>query len=313
MQTTDTVLMVRPAAFGYNAQTAANNYFQQQVNMDAETLHIMALAEFDAMVKALREVDINVLIVEDTPEPNKPDAVFPNNWFSTNSKGILNIFPMYAPNRREEKRDDILQALVKNYHVKDVFDWTEYEAENMFLEGTGSMVIDHVLGIIYACLSPRTHASLVQKFAAVNGYQAMTFDAVDDKGQLIYHTNVMLSIGEGFAVLCDEAIRDEEERIAVIQLLASTGRSVIPITLEQMKTFAGNMLQVKNIHDKSYIIISKTAFENLKDFQKEALASFGTLLPIDVSTIEKVNGGSVRCMMAEIFLQEKQISSVRKD
>ena len=302
MQTADTILMVRPAAFVFNEQTAANNYFQQQTD---GPVHDNALQEFDAMVATLREKGIQVMVMDDTPEPVKPDAIFPNNWFCTSASGFLNIFPMFAPNRREEKRDEILQDLSQAYEIRDVYDWTEFEAEDMYLEGTGSMVIDHVLKIVYACLSPRTHPSLVQKFAKINGYQAITFTAKDDNGQLIYHTNVMLSIGDGYAVLCADAIEDDAERIAVIQLLASTGRDVVPITLQQMKAFAGNMLQVRNQEGESFIVMSRTAFDSLEAYQKEALERFGALLPINVTTIETVNGGSVRCMMAEIFLQPK--------
>jgi hypothetical protein len=302
MQVTDTVLMIRPAAFRFNEQTAANNFFQTYISAD---VHEKALEEFDAMVVGLQSHGIKVLVVNDTPEPVKPDAVFPNNWFSTNTKGILNIYPMYAPNRRDEKRDDILQALAKVYEVKDVLDWTEFEAEDKYLEGTGSMVIDHEMGIVYACLSPRTHESLVQKFAAANGYQAITFTAKDNNGQLIYHTNVMLCIGDRFAVLCDQSIEDDAERIAVIQLLATTGHAVMPITIEQMHAFAGNMLQVKNEEGQSFIVMSQMAFNVLTPFQVETLEGFGKLLVFDVSTIEKVNGGSTRCMMAEIFFQPK--------
>lgn len=302
MQITDTVLMIRPAAFRFNEQTAANNFFQ---NQSAEDVHEQAVLEFDVMVDGLLSQGIKVLVVNDTPEPVKPDAIFPNNWFSTNNEGVLNIYPMYAPNRREEKRDDILQALAKAYEVNKVLDWTEFEAEDRYLEGTGSMVMDHVSKIVYASLSPRTHESLVQKFAAVNGYQAITFSAKDDNDQLIYHTNVMLCIGDGFAVLCDQAIEDDSERIAVIQLLATTGHAVLPITIEQMKAFAGNMLQVKNTEGQSFIVMSQTAYNVLTSFQIETLQGFGELLVFDVSTIEKVNGGSTRCMMAEIFLQPK--------
>jgi hypothetical protein len=302
MQTADTILMVRPAAFGFNEQTATNNYFQHRT---VAPVHEKAVQEFDTMVATLREKGIQVLVMEDTPEPVKPDAIFPNNWFCTSASGFLNIFPMFAPNRREEKRDEILQQLSQAYEIQDVYDWTEFEAEDMYLEGTGSMVIDHVLRIVYACVSPRTHPSLVQKFAKVNGYQAITFTAKDDNGQLIYHTNVMLSIGDGYAVLCADAIEDDAERIAVIQLLASTGRDVVPITLQQMKAFAGNMLQVRNQKGASFIVMSQTALDSLEAYQKEALQHFGTLLPIDVTTIETVNGGSVRCMIAEIFLQPK--------
>ncbi|HYH13942.1 MAG TPA: arginine deiminase-related protein [Flavisolibacter sp.] len=305
MQITDTVLMIRPAAFRFNEQTAANNYFQTYTTVD---VHAKAVEEFDGMVAGLQSKGINVLVVNDTPEPVKPDAIFPNNWFSTNAEGVLNIYPMFAPNRREEKRDDILQALAKVYEVKEVLDWTEFEAEDQYLEGTGSMVIDHKMKMVYACLSPRTHEALVQKFAAANRYQAITFTARDDRGQLIYHTNVMLCIGDGFAVLCDQAIEDDSERIAVIQLLATTGHAVLPITIEQMKAFAGNMLQVKNDEGHSFIVMSQTAYDVLTPFQIETLQGFGELLAFDVATIEKINGGGVRCMMAEIFLPRKEKS-----
>lgn len=303
MQVTDTVLMIRPAAFRFNEQTAANNFFQ---SFHTENVHEQAVQEFDEMVDGLQNKGIKVLVVNDTPEPVKPDAIFPNNWFSTSPEGVLNIYPMYAPNRRTEKRDDILQALAKIYQVNNVLDWTEFEAEAMYLEGTGSMVIDHISKIVYACLSPRTHESLVQKFAAANGYQAITFTAADNKGQLIYHTNVMMCIGDRFAVLCDQAIEDDAERIAVIQLLATTGHAVLPITQEQINAFAGNMLQVKNQDGQSFIVMSQTAYNVLTPFQIETLQGFGELLAFDVATIEKVNGGSTRCMMAEIFLQPKE-------
>lgn len=301
-QLTDTILMIRPAAFQYNEETAANNFFQHRPELQPEALHTAALHEFDGMVDTLRGKGIDVLVIDDTPLPVKPDAVFPNNWFSTNSKGAMNVFPMYARNRREEKRDDILQRLYKEYLVTDFYDWTEYEAENMFLEGTGSMVIDHQNSIVYACLSPRTNAVLLEKFAFLNGYKAIAFLAVDEVGEPVYHTNVVLSVGDGFAVLCAESIADEFERIAVVQLLESTGHRVITISQEQVSAFAGNLLQVKNKEDVQYIVLSRTAYHSLTPEQKEALSQYGSLLPIDVSTIERVNGGSTRCMMAEIFL-----------
>ena len=304
-QLTDTILMVRPAAFHYNPETAANNFFQNEPSLQAGQLQKAALREFDGMVALLRSKDIDVIVIDDTPTPAKPDAVFPNNWLSTNSRGVMNVYPMYARSRREEKRDDILQQLYKDYNVTAFYDWTEYEAENMFLEGTGSMVIDHLNGIVYACLSPRTNGVLLEKFASLNGYRAMGFTAVDGKGQPVYHTNVMLSIGEGFAVLCADSIADEFERIAVVQLLQSTSHEVITITQEQVASFAGNMLQVKSKEGKKYIVLSATAYHSLTPDQKATLSRHGILLPVDVSTIEEVEGGSTRCMMAEIFLERK--------
>jgi hypothetical protein len=309
MQTTDTVLMVRPAAFSFNAETAANNFFQQATSESSEALQQKASAEFDGMVDVLRHHDINVVIIDDTPEPVKPDAIFPNNWFSTNANGVISVFPMFAPTRRLEKRDDIIQSLVNNFIVTDVHDWSKAEAEAQYLEGTGSMVMDHENKIVYSCLSPRTHKTAVEKFAAANGYRAMTFIAHDLEGREIYHTNVMLCIGEGFAVLCPKAITDHDERVAVAQLLEVTGHENIYITQKQMNAFAGNMLHLKNKSGEKFIALSQTAYDSLEEEKKDRLSQYGKLLPINVSTIEQVEGGSVRCMMAEIFLQPKKLKA----
>ena len=303
MQITNTVLMVRPAAFGYNAETATNNYFQNPSPLPDHELQKIALEQFDRMVSLLRTHGIEVIVIEDTMNPVKPDAVFPNNWFCANNH-ILSVFPMFSPARRLEKRDDILQLLSGKYRVDDVHDWSEFEAEAMYLEGTGSMVMDHEHRIIYACLSPRTHQAVVEKFAASNGYRVLIFTAHDEQERLIYHTNVMMCIGEGFAVLCPKAITDHVERIAVAQLLEATGHENIYITHEQMNAFAGNMLHLKNKAGERFIVMSKTAFDSLEKAQVEKLQAFGTLLPIDVSVIEQVEGGSARCMMAEIFLED---------
>lgn len=304
-QVTDTVLMVRPAAFAYNAETAANNHFQQEPSLSFSLLQQKALEQFDAMVQVLRKHGINVFVIDDTPEPPKPDALFPNNWISTTTGGRVNVFPMYARSRRPEKRDDLLEELAAQFTVTDLHDWSEYEAEAQYLEGTGSMVMDHAHRIIYACTSPRTHRSLVEKFAAANEYRVMVFDAHDSNGRPIYHTNVMMCIGETFAVLCPKAITDDTERIAVAQLLETTGHENIYITHEQMNAFAGNMLQLKNEKGEKFIILSATAYNSLHTDQVERLSNHGTLLSIDVSVIEEVEGGSVRCMMAELFLEKR--------
>jgi len=300
---TDAILMVRPAAFGYNEETAADNFFQSGDHSDnPSSLQKKALAEFDRMVQVLREKDITVFVFDDSSEPAKPSAVFPNNWLSTSPEGAVCIYPMNALNRRPEKRDDILQWLQEKFQVRDFQDWSEYEVEGLFLEGTGSMVMDHENKIIYACLSPRTSLPLVRKFAEVNGYQAITFLAKDKNGKYIYHTNVMMCIGEGFAVLCSEAIDEEWERIAVRQLLESTGHEIITISPEQMHHFAGNMLQLKSRQGKKFLVMSRTAYDSLNEYQISDLFGYTELLPVDVSLIEKTEGGSVRCMMAEIFL-----------
>lgn len=305
MSPATTILMIRPAAFGFNEETAANNYFQTNPGISKEVLQQKALAEFDTMVQLLRNGEIDVLVMDDTKEPPKPDAIFPNNWLSTSPNGTVSVFPMYAPNRRAEKRDDILQQLARHFVIKDVQDWSEYEAEGRFLEGTGSMVIDHDNKMIYAAVSERTNLSVLEKYAATNNYQAIVFLATDKNGQPVYHTNVMMALGSAFCVLCEEAIEEEWELIAVRQLLESTGYTIIPITPEQMHAFAGNMLEVKNKTGENILILSQTAFDSLRKEQKQMLEAYARLLPVAVPTIEQVEGGSVRCMMAEIFLERK--------
>ena len=303
MVLTSTILMVRPAAFGFNAETAANNYFQSNPNIENNELQQKALTEFDNMVQTLRSHAINVLVIEDTKEPPKPDAIFPNNWLSTSPNGLVSVFPMFAPNRRIEKREAILDQLGKEFIIHDMQDWSEYEVEGRFLEGTGSMIIDYDNKMIYACVSQRTSLSVLEKYAVANGFQAIVFLATDKNGMPVYHTNVVMTLGEGFCVLCEEAIEEEWELIAVRQLLESTNHTIIAITREQMHQFAGNMLQVKNKDGEKYLIMSQTAYTSLRKEQKQMLEAYSTLLPIAVPTIEEVEGGSVRCMMAEVFLE----------
>lgn len=304
MPVASTILMVRPAAFGFNEETAANNFFQHNPGVSETLLQQKALAEFDTMVETLQSNGIEVLVITDTAEPPKPDAIFPNNWLSTSPEGKLFVYPMYAASRRAEKRDDILKQLTREYIVTDVQDWSEYEAEGRFLEGTGSMVMDHDNKLIYAAISERTNISVLEKFAAANGYQAIVFLATDKEGRPVYHTNVVMALGERFCVLCEEAIEEEWELIAVRQLLESTGHNIIPISKEQMHRFAGNMLEVKNNQGENILVLSRSAFEALRKEQKQMLETFARLLPIAVPTIEQVEGGSVRCMMAEVFLEK---------
>ena len=305
MPAASTLLMIRPAAFGFNPETAENNYFQSKQQSDNQSIQQLALDEFDNMVKMLRDLDIDVLVINDTNDPVKPSAIFPNNWLIASPEGIISIFPMYAPNRRAEKREDIIKILAEKFRVKDVKDWSEFEVEGKFLEGTGSMVIDHDNKVIYACYSPRTDLSVLERFANTNDYRAIVFLATDKNNHPVYHTNVVMTLGEQFAVLCEEAIEEEWERIAIRQLLDSSGHEIIRITRNQMYSFAGNMLQVKNKSGENILIMSQTAFNALEEGQKEHLSSFCRLLPIAVPTIEKTEGGSVRCMMAEIFLEKK--------
>ena len=216
------------------------------------------------MVQILRSNDINVMVIEDSKEPPKPDAIFPNNWLSTSPDGKLFVYPMYAPSRRAEKREDILKQLANEFVVSDVQDWSEYEVEGRFLEGTGSMLIDYDNKMLYACVSERTNLSVLEKYAATNGFQAIVFLATDKNGMPVYHTNVVMTLGEGFCVLCEEAIDEEWELIAVRQLLESTNHSIIAITREQMHRFAGNMLQMQNNKGEKFLIMSQTAYNSLR-------------------------------------------------
>jgi hypothetical protein len=298
-QLASTVLMVRPAAFAFNRQTAANNSFQTE----PETLnHDKVLEEFDDFVTQLQEQQIEVMVIDDTAEPPKPDAIFPNNWFCTLPGGTLSIFPMHAPNRRLERRKHVIMQLQEKLNIPEVQDWTNSEADNIFLESTGSMVIDHENKMIYACLSPRTDEVLLDKFAAANGYQAISFIAADEQGRPIYHTNVMMHIGEDYAVICTHSIIDHEERKAVTDLLRSTGHIIIPITYDQMNHFAGNMLQLQSLNGQKITVLSRQACDSLTALEIEALMAHTQLLPVDITTIETTGGGSARCMMAEIFV-----------
>lgn len=306
MQITDTILMIRPVSFGANEETASTNFFQStDTKTDLRSIRETALTEFENMVELLRKHDINVLVIDDTPAPPKPSAIFPNNWLSTSPEGIVSVFPMYAANRRPEKRDDILKMLAEKFVVSDLQDWSEFEVEGKFLEGTGSMVIDHENKVIYSCYSPRTDISVLEKFANANKFRAIIFFAADKNGQAIYHTNVVMTLGEDFAILCEEAIEEEWELIAIRQLLDSSGHDIIRIYKDQMHRFAGNMLQVRNTAGEKFLLMSQTAFDSLYEDQKEDLSSRCNLLPIPIPTIEQVEGGSVRCMVAEIFLARK--------
>jgi hypothetical protein len=299
------ILMVRPSNFGYNTETAANNVFQSSVSYNAAEVQQKAVQEFDAFVETLRNKGIEVIVIEDTASPLKPDAVFPNNWFCTLEDGTVSLFPMYAANRRIERRQDLIDQLKQNYEVSEVEDWTKYESKDQFLEGTGSMVLDHKSKIIYACISPRTNTDLLKAFAQKHDYTAFTFYADDENGTAIYHTNVIMHLGDDYAVICLESVKDNVEKHAITKLLEDTGHEIIPITLKQVRAYAGNMLQVKNNKEQKYTIISTQAFNSLTAEQKAILEKHSTLLPIDISLIETVGGGSVRCMLAEIFLQKK--------
>lgn len=305
MPIASTILMIRPAAFGFNEETEYNNFFQFQPSIAQGQVQLKALQEFETMVKTLESHNINVIVFDDTKEPSKPDAIFPNNWVTTSPEGIISVFPMYAQNRRAEKRADILNTLTEQFVVEDIKDWSEFEKEGRFLEGTGSMIIDHDNKMIYASISERTNVQVLEKFASANDFQAIVFIATDKSGKPVYHTNIVMSIAEDFAILCEEAIDEEWELIAVRQLLESTGHNIIPITKEQMHAFAGNTLQLKNNKEERFLVISQTGNNSLKKEQHRMLEAYSELLIIDVPTIEETEGGSVRCMMTEIFLEKR--------
>ena len=298
MQNTRYIAMVRPAAFGFNEETAVDNHFQhQQYNID---LQQQALQQFDAMVSLLRDNGIDVLVLNDEPLPPKPDAVFPNNWFCCN-KAMIQVFPMYAPSRRLEKNWNMIDAVKDQTGISVVKDWGSYEERNMFLEGTGSMIIDHDHKIAYACISARTNEDLFNQFCKENNYLPISFIAGDEAGREIYHTNVMLCVGKSFAVICLDAIREEIDRKKIIHELQTTGHEIIDISFEQMNNFAGNMLELLNEKDEHIVVMSQTAFHSLKSHQLERLRQYARIVSPDVSIIEQAAGGSVRCMMAELF------------
>ncbi len=304
-QTTHTILMVEPVAFGFNEQTAVNNYFQQRNNASSSEIQELALYEFRKMVEMLCANGINVIVVKDTEHPLTPDSIFPNNWISFHEGGQAVLYPMFAKNRRYERRNDIIKLIEeKGTVINNVDDFAFWEEQNMFLEGTGSMVFDRVHKIAYAGLSERTDINLFLQFCKVFGFKPVCFSAnqsVVGKRLPVYHTNVMMCIATEFAVICTDSIDDLDERKNVIHSLLKSGKEIIPISEEQMHCFAGNMLQVENTAGKRFLVMSQTAFDSLDEPQLKLLESYNELIVIPIPTIEKVGGGSVRCMIAEVF------------
>lgn len=291
--------MVRPAAFGYNEETAVNNAFQQKgtgADIQAE-----ARRESDAYIGLLEACGINVVAAEDTAEPHTPDSVFPNNWFSTHDDGTLVLYPMFAENRRLERKPAVLEAIKANFDVKRIVDLTHYEEEGKFLEGTGSMVLDRAGRIVYACRSPRTNEEVLSAFCESLGYSPLMFDASDAGGRQIYHTNVMMHIGSDTAVVCMESIGDAEERARVRSSLEESGRTIVEITHDQMEHFAGNMLELRSSRGEACLVMSKTARSALSEVQLGVLGSGRRLITPDLDCIEMNGGGSARCMLAELF------------
>ncbi len=304
--TTDTIMMVRPANFGFNAETAENNAFQSNDRGESKKdIASQARDEFDAMVKILRSKGVDIIVVEDTKEPKKPDAIFPNNWISFHDNGAVVTYPMFAKNRRIERREEIIEGLKKSFEVDRRYTFEHYEENEMYLEGTGSMLFDRDRNIMYACLSERTDPQIIDKFCVLMGSERVVFHSVDRNGDAIYHTNVMMALGEDFAVLCTASIAKKEELDHLLNRLEETGKEVVNISFDQMEAFAGNMLQVRNSSGDTFLVMSQTAYNSLNEKQIEFLSAKTNLLPINIDTIEYYGGGSVRCMMAEVFLPRK--------
>lgn len=306
MQTSTTILMVRPANFGFNQETAENNFYQKQDLRSPEEIRMLSRAEFDGFVALLRDQGVNVLVMEDTDNPVKTDSVFPNNWFSTHRDGKLILYPMYSPNRRLERRKDIIEQLMHlGFKVNEILDLSFFEESGQFLEGTGSMVLDHGAKVIYACYSERTHRVPLDYVAKILDYSVVGFEAVQEvDGQLtpIYHTNVMMHVGTDLAVVCLECIPKGSERRMVQESLTNSGKKLIPITSKQKFSFAGNMLEVSNDGGEKFTVMSQAALDSLNVGQIQQIEKYTTIISPAIPTIEKLGGGSARCMMAEVFL-----------
>jgi len=299
---TDTIMMIRPKNFGFNEETSKDNAFQNaEAQIDPESAKIKAIQEFDAMVGSLRSHGVQVIVIEDTDHPIKPDAVFPNNWISFHEDGLVVMYPMYAEKRRIERRRDIVQYLSQDYLVDRDYTFEHYEDEGLFLEGTGSMILDRTNKIVYASLSHRTDIQLLDKWCVLLDYEKVVFHGKDRNGNPIYHTNVLMALGEDFCVICLSSI-PELEKPHVVKSLEETKKLIIDISFDQMEAFAGNMLQVKNKDGERFLVMSETAYKSLKPSQIATLKQKTEILHFPIPTIETLGGGSVRCMMAEVFL-----------
>jgi hypothetical protein len=300
-QCADAVLMVRPARFGSNPETAESNRFQHTEAIADDTA--LAIREFDGLVRQLSDAGVEVIVAEDTPEPAKPDACFPNNWVSFHADGTVVLYPMLAPSRRAERRPEHLAAVQRaGFRISRTIDLSPLEGRGEFLEGTGSLVLDRPSRLAYACHSPRTTPAALAEFCAALGYRAVEFDALGPDGRPIYHTNVLMAVGEGFAVICAAAIPDVQRRAAVLAELAEAGHEVIEIDVEEMNHFAGNMLALRAHDGGARIALSETAWQSLAPAKRRRLERHGGIVAAPIPTIEWEGGGSVRCMIAEVFL-----------
>jgi hypothetical protein len=302
MQTTNKILMIRPVNFSFNAETAVNNAFQ--TNAAGVDTHQKALGEFNDFVSLLRDNGVEVLVIDDTPEPYTPDSVFPNNWLSLHHDGTLVLYPMFATNRRLERKQGVLDQLKQRFSIKRTIDLSPHESGNLFLEGTGSMVLDHDARIAYACKSPRTDLGLLAKFGEALDYRPVAFSSFDQNNQPVYHTNVMMCVADKYVVVCLDSITDSSERDIVEESIKRSGKEIVSISLAQMNRFAGNMLQVHNRNNEKLLVMSTQAYSSLTGEQRTKLASFNRIIHSPLASIETNGGGSARCMMAEIYLPE---------
>lgn len=305
MQTTDTVLMIEPIAFGFNEQTAVNNYFQfqQEGNVQDE-----ALKEFKAFVEKLRAKGINVITIKDTLDPKTPDSIFPNNWVSFHRDGKVVLYPMFAENRRLERREDIIKQIKEQFTINEIIDYSDIEKDNKFLEGTGSMIFDHDNKIAYGSVSLRLDEDLFRKFCSEFGFKPVVFHSYQTAGDErlpIYHTNVMMCVADRFVVICLDCIDNELEREKVIETIKNSGKELIEISEDQMQHFAGNMLQVQNNSGEKFLVMSQSAYKSLNQEQVSAIEKYCEIIYSDLEMIETNGGGSARCMLAEVFLPKK--------
>lgn len=306
-QTTNFILMIRPVAFRMNEQTAVNNYYQKVIDgLSAQNVNARAQQEFDLLVSKLRKVGVTVIVIEDTLEPNKPDSIFPNNWISFHENGDVALYPMFAENRRIERREDILDILEdEGFKINQIVDYTSAEFDNVFLEGTGSLLLDRENGKAYCALSPRADEEVMIEFCEDFELTPVIFEAfqtINGERKLIYHTNVMMCLGDTFAVVCADSIDDKKERKMVLDSLRGDDKEIILISEDQVNNFAGNMLEVKGGNDKRYVVMSESAYKSLTKKQLNQLEAHVEIIHSSLDTIEACGGGSARCMMAEIFL-----------
>lgn len=286
--------------FMYNAETAVNNSFQ--IKSEQANLTEKAVKEFDILVGQLQKEGVNVTVVEDSPSPHTPDAIFPNNWISFHESGVYCLYPMFAPNRRKERKVEVLDIIKKKFNYHELIDFTEYESRSKFLEGTGSMVLDREKRLAYACLSPRTDISVLEVFCKKMNYKPIAFHATDDKGQAIYHTNVMMCVADQFVVICLDSITNSEEKKYITETILASDKQIIDITSAQMNQFAGNMLQLENKNHEKIMVMSSAAWNSLDLKQKQLLTQKNRIVHSSLQNIESNGGGSARCMIAEIHM-----------